>query len=456
MSESWLPLTTPIDVEVPSRLRDRAARALLWRALEGLTRGTLDVVDGEGRRRFGRVESPDDPAVRVEIRDPRFYGDLLWGGVLGAGESWIDGRWGCDDLPGLVRLVLRNQACMGVLDGPLVKLLALARDTAARFRRNGRARSRRQIAAHYDLGNEFFAQFLDPTLTYSAGVFERPDATMEEASLAKIDRLCRWLELEPDDHLLEIGTGWGAFAIRAASEFGCRVTTTTLSREQAAWARERVEEAGLSSRITVLEQDYRDLEGRFDKLVSVEMIEAVGHAHFETYFRRCEELLVPDGLMAIQAIVIADRHYEAARSHEDFIKRYVFPGGCLPSLEVIGRHVGRSTGLRVRRVEDVTAHYAETLRRWRSAFHAAAPTVRSLGYPETFMRMWDFYLAYCEGGFEERHIGTVQMLFAGSQWREASPTPRTRPGHDPSTERDAAAVPNARQRARIDGPRIPA
>jgi cyclopropane-fatty-acyl-phospholipid synthase len=345
---------------------------------------------------------------------------------------------------------------MGGIDGPLVKLLALARDTAARLRRNGRARSRRQIAAHYDLGNDFFARFLDPTLTYSAGVFEHPEATMEEASLAKIDRLCRWLDLGPEDHLLEIGTGWGAFAIRAASRYGCRVTTTTLSKEQAAWARERIAERGLEARIEVLEQDYRDLEGRYDKLVSVEMIEAVGHAHFETYFRRCEELLSPDGLMAIQAIVIADRHYEAARSHEDFIKRYIFPGGCLPSLEVIGRHVGRATDLRVRRVDDVTAHYAETLRRWRTAFHAAAPDIRAMGYPESFLRMWDFYLAYCEGGFEERHIGTVQMLFAGAKWREPSPAPRgaAPPGY--GTRRNAARVGSAATRDRIDAHPIPA
>ncbi|MGH0038338.1 MAG: class I SAM-dependent methyltransferase [Myxococcota bacterium] len=456
MSTSWLPWSPPIELPGPTRARDRWARSLVWRALTRLERGVIEVHDGEGCRAFGRAAGDLDLRVRVEVRDPRFYGDLVGGGVLGAGEAWIDGRWGCDDLPALVRILLRNQECMGGIENPLVRGLALARDTAARLRRNGRAKSRRQIAAHYDLGNDFFAQFLDPTLTYSAGLFEHPDASLEQASLAKIDRLCRWLELGPDDHLLEIGTGWGAFALRAASKFGCRVTTTTLSREQAAFARERVERAGLGSRIEVLEQDYRDLEGRYDKLVSVEMIEAVGHAHFETYFRRCEALLEPAGLMAIQAIVIADRHYEAARSHDDFIKRYVFPGGCLPSLEVIGRHVGRSTALRIRRTDDVTAHYAETLRRWRSAFHEAAPTIRALGHSEPFMRLWDFYLAYCEGGFEERHIGTVQMLLAGEAWRERSPAPAgpSRPAPEAGREGDATGA--ARDRGTIDARTVPA
>jgi len=421
MSESWLPLSPPLAIESSLRGRDRVARQLLWRALTRLRRGEIEVHDAVGRERFGRAEGDPSLRARVVVTDPRFYGDVLLGGALGGGEAYIDGRWQCDDLPALVRILLRNPECMGGLDGPVARWLALARDAAARFRRNTRRASRRQIAAHYDLGNDFFRAFLDPTLSYSSGLFERPDASMQEASLAKIDRLCDWLDLGAEDHLLEIGTGWGALALRAASRYGCRVTTTTLSAKQADWARQRVREAGLEERVDVLECDYRDLRGRYDKLVSVEMIEAVGHAHFETYFRRCASLLAPDGLMALQAIVIADRHYESARRHEDFIKRHVFPGGCLPSIEVLSRCVGRATDLRIRRVEDITAHYAETLRRWRRDFHASADAIRAQGYPDGFMRMWDFYLAYCEGGFEERHIGTVQMLLAGSEWREPSP-----------------------------------
>ncbi len=333
-----------------------------------------------------------------------------------------------------MRLLLRNRDCMDGIDGPAAKLLALARDTAASLRRNTRSATRRQIAAHYDLGNDFFAEFLDPTLTYSSGIFEHADATLEEASLAKIDRLCRWLDLSAEDHLLEIGTGWGGFAIRAVQQTGCRVTTTTVSREQARYARERVAAAGLSDRIEILERDYRDLTGRYDKLVSVEMIEAVGHAHFETYFQRCSELLAPDGLMAIQAITIDDRHYDSARRHEDFIKRYVFPGGCLPSLEVMGRHVARSTDLSILRVDDITEHYAETLRHWRRRFHAASGAIRAQGYGEPFLRLWDYYLAYCTGGFDERHIGTVQMLLAGPDWRASR-----EPGHLTRPPAEAAA-----------------
>jgi len=414
MTESTLP-ALGLEAPVSPRLRDRLARRLVLRALEGLRDGALELREPGGAvHRFG----DGDAGLRatIQVRSPRVWSAVATGGSLGGAEAFLRGEWDCDDLPALVRLVLRNPAGMGRLEGRVAPLRGALEGLARPLRSNTRRRSRRRIAAHYDLGNDFFGLFLDPTLSYSCALFETPEAGLEQAQEAKIARLCGWLDLSPQDHLLEIGTGWGALALHAARHSGCRVTTTTLSREQAELARERVAEAGLADRVEVLLEDYRDLRGRYDKLVSVEMIEAVGHEYFDTYFRRCQELLRPDGLMALQAIVIDDAHYEAARRHEDFIKRYVFPGGCLPSLEVLTRCLAR-TDLRVLQLEDVTPHYAETLRRWRARFHERAEEAAALGAPETFRRLWDYYLAYCEGGFEERHIGAVQLRCARSAWR---------------------------------------
>jgi cyclopropane-fatty-acyl-phospholipid synthase len=282
--------------------------------------------------------------------------------------------------------------------------------------RNTPARSRRRIAAHYDLGNELFELMLDETLMYSAALFPRPDASLREAQLHKLDAACRALDLGPRDHLLEIGTGWGAFAIHAASRYGCRVTTATISREQHALATRRVRAAGLHDRVTVLLRDYRDLEGRYDKLVSIEMIEAVGWLHFDTFFRRCGELLRPDGAALIQAITIDDRAYEVEKATRSFIKRYVFPGGCLPSKSVIARSVARVTDLEPLGLLDLTEHYPPTLRAWRARFEAGAA---DLGYDERFRRLWRLYLSYCEGGFLERRIEVGQFLFGKPGWETA-------------------------------------
>jgi cyclopropane-fatty-acyl-phospholipid synthase len=278
--------------------------------------------------------------------------------------------------------------------------------------RNTPHRSRKRIAAHYDLGNEMFSLFLDPTMMYSCAVFEEPGATLEQASLAKLERVCAKLDLGPEDHVLEIGTGWGGFAVYAAERYGCRVTTTTISREQHDYAQQRVREAGLEDRVTVLLQDYRELEGRYDKLVSIEMIEAVGWQYFPTFFRRCSDLLVDDGAMLLQAIVIEDSAYEVEKAGRSFINTYIFPGGCLPSLEVISRTLARASDLRQVHLEDITAHYATTLAHWRERFLASAERVAELGYDERFRRLWELYLSYCEGGFRERRIQDVQLLLA--------------------------------------------
>ena len=388
-------------------LPDRWLQNRLEHALRGLSGGRIQLDDASGRRTFG---SGGDLEARVVVHDPRFYRSVALGGVLGASESWMRGEWTCNDPTALVRLMLRNAGAMAGLGGTAARVRDRIAGLARRLAGNNRSRSRRNVQSHYDLGNDFFEQFLDPTLTYSCGVFEREDTTLEEASIAKYDRLCRKLALSPSDRVLEIGSGWGGFAIHAASRYGCHVTTTTLSARQLEVARARVAAAGLSDRVEVLHEDYRDLRGRFDKLVSVEMVEAVGREHLGTYLETCAARLEPHGAMALQAITIDDRHYERAARTVDFIKRYVFPGGFLPSVTAIAAEATRRSDLRISHLEELTPHYAETLRRWREGFRANLQRIRELGYADELLRMWEFYLAYCEGGFEERHIGLVQMV----------------------------------------------
>jgi cyclopropane-fatty-acyl-phospholipid synthase len=321
----------------------------------------------------------------------------------------MDGAWTADDLTAVVRILLRNREVLDGMESGLARLGAPALRAFHALRRNTLPGSRRNIADHYDLGNDLFALFLDRTMNYSALYFEREDATLEEAAEAKMERLCLWLGLRPDHHLAEIGTGWGALALHAASRFGCRVTTTTLSREQAALARGRAAAAGLSDRIEVLERDYREMEGAYDRLVSVEMVEAVGADNLDGYSRACARLLRPGGLLALQAITIDHRVYGPALRRVDFIQRHVFPGSFIPSAPVLASSMERA-GLRLLRMEDIGPHYARTLRGWRGRFLANLDRVRALGYPERFLRMWEFYLCYCEGGFAEGVLGDAQIL----------------------------------------------
>jgi cyclopropane-fatty-acyl-phospholipid synthase len=324
----------------------------------------------------------------------------------------MQGEWECEDLVTMVRIAALNVGGLDRLRRALAPLLVPVQRWGRWLARNTPARSRKRIEAHYDLGNELFEQFLDPTMMYSCGVFERPGASMEQASLAKLERICRRLDLRPEDHVLEIGTGWGGFAVHAAQRYGCRVTTTTISREQHAYALARVREAGLAERVTVLLKDYRELSGSYDKLVSIEMIEAVGWQYLPTFFGRCSKLLREDGAMMLQAIVIDDRAYEVEKGGRSFINTYIFPGGCLPSMEVIARSVARFTDLRPVHLDDITEHYATTLAHWRARFLAAAERLGELGYDERFRRLWTLYLSWCEGGFAERRIQDVQLLLA--------------------------------------------
>lgn len=387
---------------------DRLARRVVMQHLADIRRGEINLTDAKGTVVFGE---PADLRVSLQINRPRFFREALLGGTLSVAESYIRGDWDCDDLTGLFRIFVRNHDSANRFDGPLTQLARLGHRLVHRWRANSRPGSRSNIAAHYDLGNEFYRLWLDETLAYSSGIFPSPDATLREASLEKFDRVCRKLDLRRGDEVLEIGTGWGGFALHAAGNYGCRVTTTTISREQFAVARKRIDAAGMARTISLLEQDYRDLQGRFDKLVSIEMIEAVGHQHLDDYFRQCGRLLQSDGSLVLQAIVMPERGHREYLKSVDFIQRYVFPGGCLPSLASILESAGRTTDLRFVHAEDFAPHYAETLRRWRSAFQRRLDDVRRLGFSDAFIRMWNFYLCYCEAAFEERSVGVLQIQF---------------------------------------------
>ena len=405
---------------------DRFARGAVLSRLQGIRVGRLVIDDPDfpAPRAFGQDIEEAEIRATVKIRDRRFYTDLALGGSVGAGEAFMAGSWTTDDLPALVRIMVRNRDVMDAVETGLARLASPARRLMHYFNRNTKAGSQKNIAAHYDLGNDFFELILDPTLMYSCAIFERPDMTLEEAAVVKVDRICRKLDLRTHDHLVEIGTGWGGFAIHAARNYGCRVTTTTISRAQHDYAVKRIAAAGLQDRITVLFKDYREMTGQFDKLVSIEMIEAVGHHFLDSYFRKCGELLKPNGMMLLQAITIADQFYDRAIKTVDFIKRYIFPGSFIPSVTALCDSITRSSDMRLFHLEDITPNYAETLKNWRLRMFKNIDRVRALGYPEEFIRMWEFYLSYCEGGFRERYIGDVQMLLTKPECRRDPILPR--------------------------------
>jgi cyclopropane-fatty-acyl-phospholipid synthase len=386
------------------------ARRAVFARLATLGEGQLCVREGSQTLRFGAERS--DMTAAIEVLDPAFYAEIAFGGSVGAGEAYMLGHWRTPDLTALLRLMLRNRHALDAMETGLARASAPLRTAAHWLHRNTRAGSRRNISAHYDLGNDFFRLMLDETMMYSCALFERPGMSLAEAQRAKLDAICRKLALGPQDHVLEIGTGWGGFAMHAASRYGCRVTTTTISPSQFALATERVRAAGLADRVTILLEDYRDLKGTYDKLVSIEMIEAIGHQYFGEFFRRCAMRLPPGGRMLLQSITIADRHYARARDEVDFIKRYVFPGCCIPAVSALAQAMADSSDLRIVHLEDIGPHYATTLARWRANFFASLERVRALGYPESFVRMWEFYLCYCEAGFAERALGDVHLLLA--------------------------------------------
>lgn len=408
--------------ELAAALPSRVARRLVSARLAQICFGQITIVEDGVSRVFGRTGGELRATIRVH--HPGAWTAVALGGSLGAGESYMDGLWSADDLVAAVRVLLRASTHISNLDGGGLGVLRSALEGIhRRARRNTKDGSRRNVSDHYDLGNDFYRLWLDRRMMYSSAIWERDEMTLEEAQEARLDRICVKLELSPSDHLVEIGTGWGAMAIHAASHYGCRVTTATISRAQHDLAVKRIQDAGVSDRITVLLKDYRELTGSYDKLVSLEMIEAVGAEYFETYFCKVGRLLAPDGLALIQAITIRDDLFAESLRRVGFIKRHIFPGGQLPSLDAMSTAWAKRTDLRLLHLEDFSSDYARTLGEWRRKFHARLPEVKALGYPARFQRMWDFYLASCEGSFLERQCGVVQLLLARPEARRAPLVP---------------------------------
>jgi len=398
---------------------DHLLRRQLLHRLERLQHGRLRLSDAAGSHEFGDAAAAARPPIHIEVLDPAFYRTLATHGSVGAGEAYMDGQWRCDDLVGLVQLLVRNRDMLDGMESGPARLGGMAMRAWHALRRNTREGSRRNIAAHYDLGNDFFGLFLSADLMYSSAMWDAAHDTLETASAHKLQRICEKLELKPTDRVIEIGTGWGGFALYAAEHYGCHVTTTTISREQHALATERVAAAGMGAHVDLLLQDYRDLHGEYDKLVSIEMVEAIGAPYLDVYFEKLGALVKPDGLALLQAITIEDHRYAQALQSVDFIKRHVFPGSFIPSVAALLAAKTRTTDLALTHLEDFGHSYALTLKAWRERFMAQLAQVRAQGFDDRFIRMWEFYLAYCEGGFRERSIGVAHLLLAKPGYRQA-------------------------------------
>jgi cyclopropane-fatty-acyl-phospholipid synthase len=408
-------------IGLPQKRMSRVGESLAKKAIFGifgqLKIGSLTLHEGPESYHFGHADVPGEPQAEVHIHNTATYARLLSAGSVGAGEAYIEAHWSSPKPVEVVRLFSANMTTLDNLEAKQSWITRAALAISHRLNRNTRTGSRENIAAHYDLGNEFFEVFLDPTMMYSSALFSDPAMTLEAASEAKLDEICRQLELSPDDHLLEIGTGWGGMAIHAAKHYGCRVTTTTISAQQYEYASERVKQEGLEGQISLLCEDYRNLSGDYDKLVSIEMIEAVGHEFYKNYFETCTRLLKHNGKMVIQAITVADQRYQQARDSVDYIKRYIFAGGCLPSVAVIADHVANDTDMQIVHLRDITEDYANTLAHWRKRFMSRLDALGAMGFDEEFVRLWEYYLCYCEGGFRERVISTVQLALAKPGYR---------------------------------------
>lgn len=392
------------------------ARRLVFALLAQLRHAGLTLVDSQGEtHRFG--DETSDCQAHVLVREPGLYQRLLQGGSIAAGEAYMDGWWDSPDITAVVQVLARNLAMLDKLESKTSWMTRVAEGWQHFTRRNNKAGSKQNILAHYDLGNDFYRTFLDPQMLYSCGIYHDPSESLEQAQFNKMDRLCRQLDLQPSDHLLEIGTGWGALAIHAAKQFGCRVTTTTISDAQYEYAKSRVEQEGLSDRITLLRKDYRDLSGQYDKLVSVEMVEAVGKRYLATYIKQCQSLLKEGGLLAIQAITIADQRFESYSKGVDFIQKHIFPGGFLPSVTLLAQSLTQYSDFVIRDLKDIGLDYARTLADWHRLFNASADQLSKQGFDPRFIRMWRYYLCYCEGGFKEKTISTVQLIASRPKWQ---------------------------------------
>jgi cyclopropane-fatty-acyl-phospholipid synthase len=391
---------------------DNFARRTLLTLLKKLHKGHLTLEENGEIYSFGEHQESTTLVAHISVSHPAFYRQVLFGGSIGAGEAYMFKNWWSPDLVQVIRIMAINMPVLQQLDSKWSAVFNIVYRIMHRLRPNTIAKARENISAHYDLGNDFFRLFLDKTMLYSAAIYPNKNTTLEEASEYKMAHICQRLQLNKQDHLLEIGTGWGGMAIFAAKTTGCRVTSVTISKEQFSYASDWVKREGLENQVTILLQDYRLIEGTFDKLLSIEMIEAVGHEFYSQYFSKCSTLLKAHGLMLIQAITIQDQRFEYARKNTDFIQQYIFPGGCLPSNTIVAQHINQDTDMQIVGLEDITKDYARTLADWRNAFSANIDAVKAQGFDDVFIRMWDFYLCYCEGGFTERAISTAQYVFA--------------------------------------------
>lgn len=391
-------------------------KSTLFNIFGNLRFGRLSIDNCGQLYEFGDPQGQDPIIATLSIHDPQLYPDILFKGSLGAAESYIKGYWSTDNLTNVTRLFVANTDLLNrQMDAGWSRMTAPLMRTYHWLRKNTQRGSKKNIVAHYDLSNDFFRLFLDRSMGYSCGIFEHENSTLHEAQIAKFDRICQKLDLKEKDHVIEIGGGWGGFALHAAQNYGCRVTTTTISNNQYLYMQSLFADTGLAEKVTVLQQDYRELTGRFNKLVSIEMIEAVGHHFLDTFFAKCCELLKPDGMMALQAITIPDHEFSRHKNSVDFIKRYIFPGSCIPSVSAITKSIKRHTDLHLTHFEDITPHYATTLRLWRERFFANLTKVKAMGFSNNFIRMWEYYLASCEGSFQEHYNGDVQMIFTRPQ-----------------------------------------
>lgn len=391
---------------------DKQARGAVFRLFSTLKLGTLMLREGGEVFEFGQPQEGSCCVAEVDIHQTAFYRFIMFGGSVGSGEAYMDGAWTSPNLTRVIEVMVMNMDTLCNMNQRWHRLISWLGSLRYMVQKNSKTGSRRNIAAHYDLSNDFFALFLDPSMMYSAAIYPSEQANLTQAAEFKLQRVCEKLCLSEQDHLLEIGSGWGGLAIYCARTTGCKVTTVTLSSEQYHHVKQQIAEQGLQERIDVQLCDYRDIQGQYDKLVSIEMIEAVGHQYYADYFAKCASLLKPDGLMLLQAITIPHERFERSKYSMDFIRRYIFPGGCLPSQKIIMHHVTHATDMELADFADLTLDYAKTLRAWGDNFNAQRGAVAALGFDEVFMRMWEFYFAYCEGGFRQRVIGTSQWLFA--------------------------------------------
>ena len=391
------------------------AKALVFRQLKKIDTGYISIQEGNKKFSFGKK---GNLSAHITVHDPRFYGALAFGGSIGVSEAFMQKFWSVNDLTKLIRIMAINQNAMDQLESLFNVFLKPILKCLHYLNQNSVKGSRINISKHYDLGNDFFSLFLDSTMMYSSAVFKNPQDSLYQGSMHKLEMICQGLELNAQDHVIEIGSGWGGFAIYAAQNFGCMVTTTTISKQQYLFVKQKIKDLKLTHKIKVLLSDYRHLKGQYSKLVSIEMLEAVGYQYYDTYFKVCSHLLKPDGIAFIQTITITDQRYEKAKHSVDFIQRYIFPGSCIPSLTALQNSITESSDLKIYQVRDIGDHYARTLALWRIAFIKRLSEVKDLGFDDVFIRMWHFYLAYCEGGFKEKAISDIHLKLIKPDYRE--------------------------------------